>query len=64
MDIKVTKSTKITLTPQEVQEAISQYLKTKLPNDTPIIAGDIEFKINVHDDEKMKGAVLTIVEKQ
>lgn len=65
MDIKVTKTTKIFLSPQEVQEAISEYIRKKIPNTTEIVKGDIKFVVDVHEhgDGKMKGAELIIVEK-
>lgn len=65
MEVKVTKTTKITLTPQEVQEAISEYLRAKLPNKVDIVKGDIKFKVDVHEigENKMKGVELVIIEK-
>lgn len=66
MEVKVTKSTKIKLSPQEVQEAIAEYLKTKLPNTTEIVKGDIKFKVDVHEtgENKLKAAEIIIVEQQ
>lgn len=66
MNVQVTKSTKISLSPQEVQEAIAEYLKKKLPNTTDVVKGDIKFVVDVHEqtENKMKGVELVIIEKQ
>lgn len=66
MDVKVTKSTKITLSPQEVQEAIADYLEKKVPNTSDVVKGDIKFMVDVHEqgENKLKSVELIIVETQ
>lgn len=63
MKVSSTKSTLIRLDKQDIQEAIAEYINRKYPEMT-ITKGEIKFNINVHEDDKLMGAELTIIEKQ
>jgi len=52
----------VALDKQEVQEAIAEFIEKKYP-ELAVVKGNIMFKINVHEEDKLQGAELIIIEK-
>ncbi len=62
MKLYTTKSTLISLDKQDIEEAIAEFIQKK-HSGIVVVKGDIEFLINVHEQDKLKGAKLEIEER-
>jgi hypothetical protein len=62
MKLYTTKSTLINLDKQDIEEAIAEFIQKK-HSGIVVVKGDIEFLINVHEQDKLKGAKLEIEER-